>query len=63
MVFGRDNVLVLKEFKDENYSIKALYKILDQTWSSTFPFRLTQNSCVPPKVGFFSWKLLLGVGF
>ena len=56
-----DDKLLLKGSRDEGFSMKLMYKVIDQSSDIVFPFRSISNSTVPPKMGFFRLGKLLGV--
>ena len=44
---GQDDKLLLKESKDEHFSMKLLHKTLSQSNSTLFSYHSTWNPCVP----------------
>ena len=46
--------LLLKGSKDEGFSVKLMYKAIDQSPYTYFPFCSIWNPIVPPKLGFFT---------
>ena len=52
---GEDKLL-LKDVREEGFSVKIRYKGLDPSPVIEFPYRLVWNPVVPPKIGFFAWE-------
>ena len=54
--------MLLKETKDESFSVKLLFKALAQSENVVFPHEFIWNSWVPTKVGFFffAWEVSWG---
>ena len=52
---GEDKLL-LKDVREEGYSVKLMCKGLDPFPAIEFPYRLVWNLVVPPKIGFFAWE-------
>ena len=48
--------LLLKSSKDEGFSVKLMYKVVDQSLDIFFLFRSIWIQIVPPKMGFFAWE-------
>ena len=49
--------MFFKETKNGNFSMKLLFKAMDQSENIVFPYKLIWNSWVPMKVGFFfAWE-------
>ena len=55
---NQDDKLLLKETKVGVFSVKSMYKVLDQSPSVVFPHLSIWNPYVPNRVGFFAWELL-----
>ena len=55
-----DDKLLLKGSRDERFSMKLMYKVIDQSPDIVFPFRSIWNPTVPPKMGFLAWGSYLG---
>ena len=55
----KDGVLRI-ETKIEMFSVKSLYVALEPGNAVPFSRNIIWSPCVPPKVGFFAWKTLLG---
>ena len=53
-------MLLLKNVKDDRFSVKLFYKFLVLPQISLFPSRCVWNPWVPTKVGFFAWEASLG---
>ena len=49
-----DEKLMLKGSRDKGFSVKLMYKVIDQSPNIVFPFRSIWNPIVPPKMGFFT---------
>ena len=56
MLVSQDDMMLLKEARDRCFSVKLLFKVLDQSIDVVFPHWFTWNSWVPIKVGFFAWE-------
>ena len=56
---GEDKLL-LKDVREEGYSVKLMYQGLDPSPAIEFPYRLVWNPVVPPKTGFFAWEATWG---
>ena len=54
-----DNVLWI-ESKSRNFLVKTLYLALESGGLISFLMSIIWNSWVPPKVGFFAWKVTWG---
>ena len=54
-----DRVLWI-ETKCGKFSVKSLYKALESGPSASFPSNVIWNSCVQPKVSFFTWEATWG---
>ena len=52
--------MFLKETKNGNFSVKLLFKGMDQSENVVFPYKFIWNSQVPTKVGLFSWEASWG---
>ena len=50
----QEDKLLLKASKVGGFSVKFLYKVLDQSPPLAFPCRSIWNPRVPPKLGFFA---------
>ena len=48
----------LKDFKTEWFSVTLMYRLLDQSPSTAFPFRSIWNAAVLSKLGIFAWQIL-----
>ena len=65
VVFSDLNLLVIrfiivKDVREEGYSVKLMYKGLDPSPAIEFPYRSIWNPVVPPKIGFFAWEAIWG---
>ena len=54
---GQQDKLLLKEAKDECFSVKLLYKALDWSNVALFWYHSIWNLCVPTIVCFFAWGM------
>ena len=52
--------IILKNVREEGYLVKLMYKGLDPSPAIEFPYRSIWNPVVPPKIGFFAWKVAWG---
>ena len=46
--------------KNSLFSVKSLYKALEQRTSSSFPWKCIWKTCVLPKISFFAWEATWG---
>ena len=53
IIESQEDLMSFKETKDENFSVKLLFKALDRSKNVVFPHKLIWNSWVPTKVGCF----------
>ena len=56
---GEDK-LSLKNAIDKGFSVKSMYKGLDDSPALEFPHRLVWNSVAPPKTEVFAWEAAWG---
>ena len=49
-----EDMVYWKENKNRNFTFKSLFGVLDSRSAVPFPHSIIWNSCVPPKVGFFT---------
>ena len=56
---GEDKLL-LKDVREEWFSVKLMYKGLDPSPAIEFPYCSVWNPVVPPKIGFFAWEATWG---
>ena len=49
---SQDDKLLLKEAKEGAFSVKLMYKVLDQSPTNVFPYQSIWNPYVPNRVGF-----------
>ena len=56
---GEDKLL-LKDVREEWFSVKLMYKGLDPSPAIEFPYCSVWNLVVPPKIGFFAWEATWG---
>ena len=56
---GEDKLL-LKNAKENGFTVKAMYKSFDTSLAVEFPYRLVWNPAVPPKIGVFAWETSWG---
>ena len=59
LMFAFSNARKAMVNKDELFSVKRLYKILDRSTSARFPYLFIWNPCVATEVGFFLLERLL----
>ena len=52
---GEDKLL-MKDVREEGFSVKIMYKGLDTSPAIEFPYLSVWNPVVPPKIGFFAWE-------
>ena len=58
----QEDLLILKSPKAENFSVKLMYRMLEQSSATTFPLRSIWNPIVPPQDGLFPLGNFLGKG-
>ena len=58
--FMGEDKLLLKNAKENGFTVKAMYKSFDTSPAVEFPYRLVWNPAVPPKIGVFSWETSWG---
>ena len=51
-----EDEVIWTKAKDGRFSVKSLYKDLDQERREEFPANIIWNSLVPPRVSFFAWE-------
>ena len=56
---GEDKLL-LKGARGGGFFVRQMYKGLDLSPDTVFPFRSIWNYLVPPKIGFFAWEASWG---
>ena len=52
--------LTLQNVKDRGFSVKSMYKGVEDSPPFVFPHRIVWNSVVPPKIGVFAWEAAWG---
>ena len=63
IIESQKDLMFFKETKNGNFSVKLLFKALDQFENVVFPYKFIWNSWVPSKVGFFWLGKPLGANF
>ena len=62
VISNKEDKLILKGNRTDNYYIKLMYEVLNHPVSLPFPFPVMsiRNPLVPLKVGFFAWEAAWG---
>ena len=55
-----EDKILFKDSKNDAFSVKSMYKVLDCSLQVDFPFRSIWNPVVPPIMGFFAWEASWG---
>ena len=63
IIENQEDLMLFKETKNGNFSVKLLFKAMDRYENIVFPYKFIWNSWVPTKVGFFCLGSLLGQSF
>ena len=56
----QEDNLLMKDSKNAGYSVRLMYRLLDHSLPSVFPFRSIWNPIVPHKLGFLAWEASWG---
>ena len=56
VIEGVDNMVRRTRSKNGLFSVKSLYKDLEQRTPSSFPWKCIWKTCVQPKISFFTWE-------
>ena len=51
-----EDKILFKGSKNDAFSVKSMYKVLDCSLQVDFPFRSIWNLVAPPRMGFFAWE-------
>ena len=60
IIESQEDLMFFKETKNENFSVKLLFKAMDRYENVVFPYKFIWNFWVPTKVGFFAWEASWG---
>ena len=55
-----EDKILFKGSKNDAFSVKSMYKVLDCSLQVDFPFRSIWNPVAPPRMGFFAWEASWG---
>ena len=59
----KEDEILWIESKNEAFSVKSFYRVLELGRRSVFPPSVIWNSWVPPRVVFFAWKKVLTLDY
>lgn len=55
-----EDIMIWTVLKSGKFSVKFLYSVLELSDPLLFLWSIIWSSCVPPKMGFFSWEATWG---
>ena len=51
-----EDKIIFKGSKNDGFSVKNMYRVLDCSPQVAFPYRSIWNPVIPPRMGFFAWE-------
>ena len=55
-----EDKILFKGSKNDDFSVKSMYMVLDCSPQVAFPYRSIWNPVIPPRMGFFAWEASWG---